>query len=84
MNKNKAALVFGSFIALIHFVWGLAIAFSWAQPWMDFVYKMHFLNNPFTVMPFDLMRILGLVVIAFVMGYIVGYVFAVLWHKLHN
>ncbi|HBA45546.1 hypothetical protein A2W67_00205 [Candidatus Nomurabacteria bacterium RIFCSPLOWO2_02_40_28] len=84
MNKKKVGLVVGSFAALMHLVWGVFIALGFAQPWMDFVYKMHFLNNPFTVMPFDLMRILGLVVIAFVMGYIVGYVFAVLWHKLHN
>ncbi|HBB49294.1 TPA: hypothetical protein DEQ22_00950 [Candidatus Nomurabacteria bacterium] len=84
MNKNKAALVFGSFIALIHFVWGLAIAFSWAQPWMDFVYRMHSLNNPFVVMPFNLGRSIGLVIITFIVGYVFGYVFAMLWNKFHN
>ncbi len=84
MNKNKVALVLGSFVGLLHFVWGIAIAFGFAQSWLDFVYKMHSLNNPFTVMPFDLMRTIGLIIITFFVGYVVGYVFAVLWNKFHK
>ena len=84
MNKNKVALVLGSFVALVHLVWSVAVALGFAQPWMDFVYKMHSLNNPFVVMPFDLGRSVGLVAITFVVAYVVGYVFATLWHKIHK
>jgi hypothetical protein len=84
MNKNKIGLAVGSFVGLLHFVWGLFIAFGAAQWLLDFIYRMHSLNNPFTVMPFDLLRTLGLVVFAFVMGYVFGYVFAGLWNKFNK
>lgn len=84
MNKHKTGLVFGSFAAFVHLVWSLLIAFGWAQGWMDFVYRVHSLNNPFTVMPFDLWRSLGLIVLTFVVGYIVGNVFAFIWKKFHK
>ena len=84
MNKNKVALVLGSFAGLFHIVWGLLIAFGLAQGLLDFIYNLHSLNNPFTVMPFDLMRTIGLVVMTFIVGYVVGYVFAMLWYKIHR
>lgn len=84
MSPKKVALVSGSFFSLVHLVWGVLIAVGFAQSWMDFVYNLHSLNNPFTVMPFDLMRTLGLVIMTFLVGYIFGYVFAMLWNKLHK
>jgi hypothetical protein len=84
MNKNKVALVVGSFAGLFHLVWGLLVAFGLAQPLLDFICNLHSLNNPYTVMPFDLMRTLGLIIVTFFVGYIFGYVFAALWNKLHK
>jgi len=84
MHKKKVALVVGSFTALLHVIWGLAIAFGLAQSWIDFVYNLHSLNNPFVVMPFDLMRTLGLIVVTFIIGYVVGYIFAIVWNKFHK
>lgn len=84
MNKHKVGLALGSFLGLFHLVWGLLIAFGMAQALLDFVYNLHSLNNPFTVMPFDLMRTAGLVVFTSLMGYIFGYVFATVWNKVHK
>jgi hypothetical protein len=84
MNKNRVGLVVGSFLAVVHLVWGVLIALGLAQPLMDFVYSLHSLNNPFTVAPFDFMHSIGLVVVTFLVGYIFGYVFATLWHKIHR
>ena len=84
MNQKKVGLVLGSFVGLIHLVWSLLIAFGWAQPLMNFIYGMHSLNNPFTVMPFSLGRSAGLVVITFAVGCIVGNVFAMIWNKFHK
>ena len=84
MNGKNFGLVLGSFAALWHLVWVILIALNWAQPLMDFVYKMHSLNNPLVVMQFDLMRSIGLIVIAFIMGNIVGNVFAIVWNKVHK
>src|SRR5258708_5390353 len=84
MNKNKVGLAFGSFVGFVHLIWSVLIALGWAQPWMDFVYRMHSLNNPFTVAPFDLVRSGELVVITFVVGYVVGFIFATIWNKVRG
>ncbi len=84
MNKSKVGLVVGSFAGLVHLVWGILIALGFAQPLLNFIYGMHSLNNPFTVMQFDLVRAVELVVMTFLIGYVVGYVFAILWHKFHR
>jgi len=84
MSKHKVGLVVGSFAGLVHLVWSVAIALGFAQPWIDFVYRIHSLNNPFTVMHFELGKAVGLIILTFIIGYIVGYVFAALWHKIHR
>ncbi len=70
MNKNKAGLALGSLMGLFDLVWGLLVAFGLAQGFLNFVYNLHSLNNPFTVMPFDFMRTLGLIIFTFLMGYV--------------
>ena len=84
MNKHKLGLAFGSFMALFHLVWGLLIAFGMAQSLLDFIYNLHSLNTPFMVMPFDIVRTIGLIIFTFLVGYIIGYVFAFCWNKFHK
>lgn len=57
---------------------------GWAQAWMDFVTSMHFLNNPFTVGAFSFGTALGLIAITFVVGSVVGWVFATVWNRVHR
>ena len=84
MNQKNLGLVLGSFAALVHLVLSVLIAIGWAQPLLDFIYHMHSLTNPFKVGSFDLVRSLGLVIITFCVGYIVGNVFSLLWNKFHK
>ena len=84
MSAKKTGLVLGSFLGLWHLVWSVLVALGWAQPLLDFIYNMHSLNNPFMVMPFNLGRSVGLIVITFFVGYVVGSVLAMLWNKFHK
>jgi hypothetical protein len=84
INHNKAGLVLGSFIGLIHLIWSILVAAGWAQPLADFIYGMHFLNNPFHVKQFEIVTAVELVVITFVVGYVAGNVLALLWQKFHD
>ncbi len=84
MNGKKFGLVLGSFAAFVHLVWAVLVALNWAQPLSDFVHRMHFLNNTMSVMPFDFGRALLLIVIAFVMGNVVGNIFAFFWNKINK
>ncbi len=84
LNGKKLGLALGSFAAFIHLVWVILVALNWAQPWINFVYKMHSINNPFMILPFDLTRSVLLIFIAFIMGNIIGNIFALFWNRFHK
>ncbi len=84
IHRQKFALTFGTFAAVLHLVWSIIVALGWGQSLMDFVYQMHFMQNPYMVATFSLPRAIGLIAIAFVMGYIISSVFALIWNKFHK
>ncbi|KKR32127.1 MAG: hypothetical protein UT63_C0051G0009 [Candidatus Gottesmanbacteria bacterium GW2011_GWC2_39_8] len=73
-SKHKTGLAVGGFFALVHLLWSVLVALGIAESLMDFVYGIHFLTNPFTVIEFSLVNALVLVVVAFVCGYVTGWV----------
>ncbi|MEK7111733.1 MAG: hypothetical protein AAB875_00235 [Patescibacteria group bacterium] len=84
MKESKAALIFGTFMALMHAFWSLLVFLGLAQPYLNFISGLHFLNNPYKVLPFNLSTALMLVAVTFVIGYLVGAVFAKIWNKLRK
>jgi hypothetical protein len=84
VNKTTLGLTLGSFAALVHVVWALLVATGTAQAVMNWVHKIHFLSMPTQIMPFDIGTALLLVVVAFVMGNVVGMVLATLWNSFHG
>ena len=78
---KKVGLVLGSFAAVVHLFWVLLVAVGWAQPFMDFVYDMHFMSHSIEVEPFALDKAVGLVVLAFVIWYIFGNILGGIWRK---
>lgn len=80
LDPQKTGLALGSLAALMHVVWSLLVALGLTQGWMDWVFSLHFLNNPYTVAPFDVVTALMLVVLAGIMGFVVGWVFATIWN----
>ncbi|MFA6415821.1 MAG: hypothetical protein WCW47_03610 [Candidatus Paceibacterota bacterium] len=84
MKTNKTGVVWGLFFALFHLFWAVLVAIGLAQPMMDFIFKIHLMNNPYVIAPFDLTLAIMLVVITFVVGYVLGVVFTWIWNKLHQ
>ncbi len=84
MNKNKAGFVLGIILGLLHLVWSVLVAIGIAQPLLDFIFRIHFLNNPFMIAPFGMKRAVALIVITSVIGYGIGWVFAWLWDRFHT
>lgn len=84
LNPGKTALTAGAFAGLWHVVWGLLVAGEFASQLLDFIYGIHFLNNPFSVQPFDLTKWVTLIVVTAVLGYIFGYIFATIWNKINK
>ncbi len=84
IHKNKAGLILGSFLGLLHLLWSVLVATGLSQALLDFIFKLHFLNNPFTLQSFDVGTAALLVVMTAVIGYIVGWFLAFLWNKFHH
>ncbi|MDO8452773.1 MAG: hypothetical protein Q7S79_03410 [bacterium] len=84
LNPHKTGLALGAFAGLMHVVWSLAVATGFAKVWLDFVLSIHFLDNPYTILEFNLGQALLLVVVASVVGYAVGNLFALVWNKVQK
>ncbi len=84
LNPSKTAMVLGAFAGLWHIVWGLLVLLGWAGALQSWILDLHFLNNPFTVQPFDPVKWVTMVVVTAVVGYGFGYVFAILWNKIQK
>ena len=84
LSKNKAGLILGSFLGLWHLTWSLLVATGAAQTLLDWIYYLHFLNNPFHVAGFSIGTAALLIVITSVLGYIFGWLLAFLWNVFHK
>ncbi len=73
MNKNAVGLGLGLFAALVHLVWVILVATDLAGKWLDFVTGMHFVKLSYAIDPINWIKAIGLIVLAFVVGYVVGW-----------
>ncbi len=84
IQRKKFALVLASFVALGHFVWVILVGLGWAQPLMNFVYRLHFMENPHMIDPFNLGRAIELILLATAVAYVAGIVFATIWNSVYK
>jgi len=80
INKNSAGLAVGLFFGLAHLVWAILVAINLAKPLVDWILHLHFIELPLAIQPFKAGTALFLVIITFMVGYIIGWVFAALWN----
>jgi len=71
----QTSLITGLCLSSLHLSWIVLIILGWAQPLMDFIFKLHMLNSPFQVQPFNLGLAVSLVIITFIIGAFYGLVF---------
>ena len=82
LNKNRLGLVLGILFALMHAAWAMLIALGVGKPLIDLVLFLHFINVLFQTTGFTFVNAIFLIVLTFVSGYILGWVFAALWNLL--
>ena len=83
LNPYKTGLALGGLAAVVHLLWSIVIALGWGQGLLDFGFSMHSIKPVFLVQPFDLVRSIELIILAAIIGFIVGKVFAHIWNKVH-
>ncbi len=81
INKNKTGLTFGFLISFIHIIWSILVVLGLAQWWLNFVLGVHMLSVQVTVLPFDFIKAITLVIMTFVVGYVFGWLMAFFWNK---
>ena len=84
INPLKAGVTFGAQLGACHLFWALLVALGWAQPLIDFVFWMHFIQPVFVMQPFSLPAAAALIVFTSIAGFVIAFLFAVLWNKLHR
>lgn len=84
LKLGGTAMVFGVFIALMHVIWMLLIYLRVAQFYLNWIFGLHLITNPYKVLPFDFGTALTLVIFTFIVGYVVGWIFAFIWNRLHK
>jgi hypothetical protein len=84
VNPWRTGLVFGVLIGLFHAAWAILVAVGAAQPLADFILRIHFIDLPFKIAPFDLATAATLVVVTAAIGWIGGVALALLWNRLHK
>ena len=85
LNPRTIGLAVGAFVGGAHLIWTVLIAFGWAQALASFVLWAHMISTPVIVVgPFDIAAAGMLVGMTFVMGYVAGSVFALLWNLLNR
>ncbi len=78
INKMKVGLALGIFISFIHLVWLLLVAIMPAvlQSLIDWIFTIHSLKPVYTILPIVWLNALYLIILTFVVGYIMGWLFA--------
>jgi hypothetical protein len=84
LKLGSTGMTVGFFVALMHAVWMLMIFLGLGQLYLDWIFGLHLISNPFTVQPFNFGSGLTLIVFTFVVGYVMGWAFAFIWNKLHK
>ncbi|OGJ42392.1 hypothetical protein A3B60_02440 [Candidatus Peregrinibacteria bacterium RIFCSPLOWO2_01_FULL_39_12] len=80
VSKNNVGLFVGVVAGLCHLVWVVLVGAGVAQKLVTWLLSMHFMQDTgYTITAFNWLTGLELVVMAFVGGYVVGYVLTLLW-----
>lgn len=83
-NSNKVGVVVGALVAGWHLLWSLLVLIGCAQPIIDFIFWAHMIKPVYVVKPFDPVAAVTLMMITGVIGYVFGFVGAIIWNRLHQ
>jgi len=85
ISANKTGLSLGIFLAIIHTIWSIIISTGYGQDIFDWIFSIHMLENQsIMVLDFDWMSMLMLIGFTFVIGYVLGAIFALVWNLFYK
>ena len=84
MNVAKTGLVVAIILGGWHVCWSVLVAVGWAQRVADFIFWIHLIKPVYVVEPFDILRVIILVLLTTAIGFAVGTIGAWTWNLLHK
>ena len=84
VDAHKLGLIVGFFVAIIHLIWALLVLGGVAQGFMDWIFGLHMISNPFMVATFGWGTAIWLLIVVFVVGYILGWILAWVHNAVHQ
>lgn len=82
IHPNRAGLAVGALLMLWHAAWAFMVLVGVAQPFMDFIFRLHMITPAFKVEEFYIGRALCLLVVSGALGYLSGLVLAAVWNRI--
>ena len=80
LDELSAGVVLAAMLAGVHLGWAVAVALGAAQPVLDFIFWIHFVEPAYRVAPFELGRATILVTVMAVLGLLLGAGLAAGWN----
>ncbi len=84
IDPAKTALAVGAFVGGWHLIWSILVALGWAQALVNFSMWAHMVSAQVVIKEFDLSAAFTVIVVAAIIGCVVGYVFAHIWNRMHR
>ena len=84
LDPAKTGLAVGKLLGGLHVIWSILVAIGWAQWLVNFSQWAHMVSVPVIVKPFDLSAAVTVVIVAALIGCVIGYAFAKIWNWLHR
>ena len=81
LQPHSAGFTLGILIGLGHAFWALLVWAGAAQPVIDFIFRLHMITPPYTIAAFDPGLALALVLVTAIIGYLFGWIGAVIWNR---
>lgn len=84
LSTQKTGLALGLFLAIVHAAWQALVWFGSAQAFVNWMSKLHSLRVNETVTAFNASTAVTLIIVAFAIGYVFGWVFALVWNRVRK
>jgi len=68
-------------IGLWHAFWAGLVWAGAAQPVMDYIFRLHMITPPYKIAAFDPGLALALILVTAIIGYLFGWIGAVIWNR---